>query len=324
MDGTTFERRCRDLLPPARIARNVPLAPLTTFRLGGPADWLVEVADESELSGVLAAARDAAVPVTVLGGGSNLLVADAGVRGVVVRTALRDIAATAGRVRAGAGATINGLVRWTIARGLGGLETWAGTPGTVGGAIFGNAHFQGRNISDLVAAVRLLTPDGTAVVLGPEQMEFGYDRSRLQQSGEVVIWAEFAVIAGRSDSLRARARESLAYRKRTQPLALSSAGCIFQNPDPAIDRLPDGVPASAGALVDLAGLKGVAVGAARISTTHANFVVNEGGASAGDVRELIERARAAVLDRFGVQLRYEVVVIGQWSASGADVAPLKD
>src|SRR5262245_13127771 len=152
------------------------------------------------------------------------------------------------RVRAEAGVTMNGLVRWTIGRGLAGLEAWAGTPGTVGGAIYGNAHFGGRNIGDLVTHVGLVTPSGEFVMAARTDMEFAYDTSRVKRTHEVVVWADFSAASGDPAVLRTRARESLAYRKRTQPLAQPSAGCIFQNPDPAHDPVPAGVPASAGAL----------------------------------------------------------------------------
>jgi UDP-N-acetylmuramate dehydrogenase len=141
-------------------------------------------------------------------------------------------------------------------------------------------------------------------------MEFGYDRSRLQRTRELVLSADFRVGRGEPAALRAIARDSLAYRKRTQPLESASAGCIFQNPDPAVDRVPAGIPASAGALVDRAGLKGSREGAARVSPTHGNFIVNEGGASAGDIRRLIERCRDHVRAQFGVELRDEIVYLG--------------
>jgi UDP-N-acetylmuramate dehydrogenase len=300
-------------VPAGQIKRSAPLAPLTTFGVGGPADWLVEVRSLDQLVAVLQTARESGVPVTPLGGGSNVLVADSGVRGVVVRLLLKDIAqSTADRVRAGSGTTINGLVRWTIAHALAGIESWAGTPGTVGGAVYGNAHFQGRDIGELVAAVELITLDGEIVTAAPAQMEFAYDTSRLSRTHELVVWAEFHVTAGDVEVLRARARESLAYRKRTQPLALPSAGCIFQNPDPARDALPAGMPASAGALIDRAGLKGHRVGGAAISSTHANFIVNDAAATAENIRALIVRAEQAVRERFGVDLRREIVMLGEW------------
>jgi len=183
-------------------------------------------------------------------------------------------------------------------------------PGTVGGAIFGNAHFGGRLIGELVESVRLAGLDGSIHDVPSHEMEFGYDRSRLQRTREVLLSALFAVSTGDPGILRETARQSLTYRKRTQPLETPSAGCIFQNPRPA--EVPEGIPASAGALVDRAGLKGMLLGGARVSPTHANFIVNEGSASAADIRNLIELCRARVRDRFGVALNEEIVYLGDF------------
>ncbi|PYR45333.1 MAG: hypothetical protein DMF95_21090 [Acidobacteria bacterium] len=381
-----------------RLRSHVPLAAFTTFRVGGPADWLLETRTSDEIVTALKLARSANLPVTMLGGGSNVLVADAGVRGLVIRTRGGGVCAMdEAHVRADAAVTINGLVRWTINHRLGGLEAWAGTPGTVGGAIFGNAHFAGRLIGDLVTEVRLAGPDGAVAdapapamafgydrsrlqdtgeillsavfrvsageaaalraiaraslafrkrtqpldtpsagcifqnpdpgrdlvtevrLAGPDgavadapapAMAFGYDRSRLQDTGEILLSAVFRVSAGEAAALRAIARASLAFRKRTQPLDTPSAGCIFQNPDPGRDPVPDGLPWSAGALVDRAGMKGAALAGARVSTTHGNFIVNEGDATAAAIRRLIDQCRTAVRDRFGVELREEIVYLG--------------
>jgi UDP-N-acetylmuramate dehydrogenase len=198
-----------------------------------------------------------------------------------------------------------------VNRGVAGIEAWAGTPGTVGGAVYGNAHFKGRSIDELIEVVRLLSIDGVVQDVLHREMEFAYDYSRLHRTREIVVSADFRVSTGDPAALRAAARDSLAFRKRTQPLESPSAGCIFQNPDPARDRVPDGIPASAGALVDRAGLKGVREGAARVSTTHANFIVNEGGATARDIRLLIERCKSEVLARFGVRLREEIMYLGE-------------
>jgi len=294
-----------------RLRSRVPLAAFTTFRVGGPADWLLETRTSDEIVTALKLARSANVPVTMLGGGSNVLVADAGVRGLVIRARGGGVCAMdEAHVRADAAVTINGLVRWTINHRLGGLEAWAGTPGTVGGAIFGNAHFAGRLIGDLVTEVRLAGPDGAIADAPAPAMAFGYDRSRLQDTGEILLSAVFRVSAGEAAALRAIARASLAFRKRTQPLDTPSAGCIFQNPDPGRDLVPDGLPWSAGALVDRAGMKGAALAGARVSTTHGNFIVNEGDATAAAIRRLIDQCRAAVRDRFGVELREEIVYLG--------------
>jgi UDP-N-acetylmuramate dehydrogenase len=305
-----FETRLRRAFGD-RVRANAPLAPMTTFRVGGPAEWFVETRRRDELVTALQLAHDAGVHVTMLGGGSNVLVGDAGVRGLVIRPRGGDVSPLdAGRVIADAAVTINGLVRWTINHGRAGLEAWAGTPGTVGGAIFGNAHFGGRLIGDLVERVQLATRDGSVKDVTAAEMAFGYDRSRLQTSGEILVSAVFRVSAGEPAALRAIARQSLAYRKRTQPLDTPSAGCIFQNPESGRDAVPEGIPYSAGALVDRAGLKGAAVGGARVSPTHGNFIVNDGSATARDIRELIETCRSAVRERFGVELRDEIVYLG--------------
>ena len=299
-----------------RVRCNAPLAELTTFRVGGPAEWLLDARGSDEIVTALRLARDASMPVTLLGGGSNVLVSDSGVRGLVLRPrtgAVQQIDST--RVRADAAVTVNGLVRWTIMHGAAGLEAWAGTPGTVGGAIFGNAHFGGRLIGDLVTEVRLARTDGSTVDAAASEMGFAYDRSRLQDTGEVLLCATFRVSPGDPAALRATARESLAYRKRTQPLESPSAGCIFQNPAPGRDTVPEGIPWSAGALVDRAGLKGLTMGGARVSATHGNFIVNDGSATATDIHRLIQQCRTAVRDRFGVDLREEIVYLGDFSKS---------
>lgn len=305
-----FERRLREAFGD-RARSNVPLAPLTTFKVGGPADWFIDVTRAGELRSAITLARGAGIPVTVLGGGSNVLISDEGVRGLVLRVHGGEVMRV-GReiVRADAGVTINGLVRWTLIRGIGGLEAWAGTPGTVGGAVYGNAHFKGRLISELIARVTLVAPDGTVDDVPAAEMEFGYDYSRLHRTREVVVCVDFRITEGEPGGLRRTSRESLAFRKRTQPLESASAGCIFQNPDPARAPIPEGIPASAGALVERAGLKGTREGGARVSTTHANFIVNEGTATARDVHALIQRCKSEVRDRLGVELREEIVYLG--------------
>lgn len=310
---STFAAAMQSAFGDGRVRAGAALAPCTTFRVGGPADWLIETRSSDEIELALSVARAAGVPVTILGGGSNVLIADAGVRGLVIRPRGGEVHDLGdGRLRADAAVTINGLVRWTINHGRAGLEAWAGTPGTVGGAIVGNAHFGGRLIGDLVSEVRLIARDGTRMDEPAEKLAFGYDRSRLQESGEVLLSAVFRVSMGDPVALRVIARESLAFRKRTQPLDTPSAGCIFQNPEPGRDVLPDGVPWSAGALVDRAGLKGAKVGGARVSRAHGNFIVNEGRASAAEIRDLIDRCKVAVRNRFGVDLREEIVCLGDF------------
>lgn len=307
----SFRQQMLDRFGPERFRADVPLAPFTTFKVGGPAEWLLEPHSSDEIVAALRLAQAHGVRVTLLGGGSNVLIGDRGVPGLVIRPRGGHIEQLDhARLRADAATTINGLVRWTIHRGIAGLEAWAGTPGTVGGAIYGNAHFGGRLIGELVESVRLADRDGATRDLSRDQMEFGYDRSRLQTTGEVLLSAVFRVSTGDPTALREIARRSLAYRKQTQPLESPSAGCIFQNPDRA--DVPADIPASAGALVDRAGLKGAAYGDARVSTAHANFIVNEGRATAAEIRSLIDLCRSRVSERFGVTLQEEIVYLGEF------------
>jgi UDP-N-acetylmuramate dehydrogenase len=301
-----------------RLRADVPLGPLTTFRVGGTAEWFVEASNSTELLDAVRAAHHAALPLTILGGGSNVLISDRGLRGLVIHPKGGAIELLDPRhLRADAAVTINGLVRWTVNHGRAGLEAWAGTPGTVGGAIFGNAHFNGRSIGELVTRVQIAARDGATRELEQPAMEFAYDRSRLQRTGEILLSAVFTVGDGDPAALRTTARTSLAFRKRTQPLDVPSAGCIFQNPQPAIDRVPEGIPWSAGALVDRAGLKGSHLGGASVSAAHGNFIVNDGTATAGDIRRLIERCRDAVRRQFGVELREEIVYLGEFDVDAS-------
>ena len=294
------------------VRSGVPMTQLTTFRIGGLADWFLEVNRSDDLVAAVRLTVDHDLPLTVLGGGSNVLVADAGVRGLVLRLRHGVVSRIGSdRIRAESGVTMNGLVRWTIQRGLAGLESWAGTPGSVGGAIYGNAHFEGRLLGDVVTRVGLVDSTGVVSSVSRDAMRFGYDDSRVRHTGERVLWAEFAVAAGDLAILRAVARKSLGFRKRTQPLGCASAGCIFQNPCPEDGLMPRDMP-SAGALIDQAGLKGRRVGGAVVSPVHGNFIVNEGGATSRDVRCLIESCRAAVADRFGIALRDELIYLGDF------------
>lgn len=297
----------------AQVRSGVALRDFTTFKVGGPARWFLEPRSSQDLVLALRLSHESGVPVVLLGGGSNVLVSDRGVDALVIRPRGGVVEQVdAHHVRADAAVTINGLVRWTITHALAGVEAWAGTPGTVGGAVFGNAHYGGRLISELIARVHLTDRAGVVSEVATADLGFGYDKSRLQTTGEVLLSADFIVEPGEPAALREVARRSLDYRKRTQPLHMPSAGCVFQNPMPGTDVVPDGIPWSAGALVDRVGLKGAVEGGARVSPTHGNFIVNEGHATARDIRRLIERCRQAVRNRYGVELREEIVYLGEF------------
>ncbi len=312
--STAFEKDLVEAFGSERVGRRAPLASYTTFRVGGPADWLVETRTSDEILLLLRIAARHGVSVTMLGGGSNVLVGDGGIRGLVIRPRGGAVGwVDDHHIRADAAMTVNGLVRWMVLQGAAGLESWAGTPGTVGGAIFGNAHFNGQQIGDHVTGVRLAGRDGQPLDVPASEMGFAYDRSRLQDTGEVLLDATFAVGRGVPSALRSTARASLAFRKRTQPLDTPSAGCVFQNPTRDRDRMPEGIPWSAGALVDCARLKGHTIGGASVSPIHGNFIVNLGTATAADIRRLIQVCRAEVRERFGVDLREEIVYLGTFT-----------
>ncbi len=298
---------------PGAARLSVPGADLTTLGIGGPIDRVLDVAGADAAVAACARIRGEGQALSLLGGGSNVLVSDRGLRGALVRFHGGRISREAPDVvRVEAGVTVNGLVRWCIGQGLGGFEAWAGTPGTLGGAVYGNAHFQGRLMSEVVVRACLLDPQGAVRVEPVGRLGFAYDVSRLQTTGEALLWVDIRVHEDDPGALRRTAKVSLTFRKRTQPLALRSAGCVFQNPEAERARLPQGVPCSAGALIDRVGLKGERRGGARISPVHANFFVNEGGASAKDVVFLIDEARRRVRDAFGIELREEIVRLGDF------------
>ena len=266
-------------------------------------------------------AREHGIPVTVLGGGSNVLVADAGIRGLVDPPPRRRACAGVAQIASApdGGVTINGLVRWTLSRGLAGLEAWAGTPGTVGGAIYGNAHFRGRLISELVDAVSLVTRDAADL----RDVPVGGDGVRLRHEPPAAdaarssLSADFACLAGRSRRRCAPSRASRSpfasgrSRSRRRAPAASSRIRIRR-----ATACPRAFRRSAGALVDRAGLKGAREGRARVSPTHGNFIVNEGGATAATSGRSSIAARRGVRERFGVELREEIVYLGAAAASG--------
>jgi UDP-N-acetylmuramate dehydrogenase len=288
------------------IKENEPLARFTSARIGGPADCLAVVDDIGTLIKLVLVAQDQNVPWRILGSGSNVLVADAGVRGLVIINRTRFVAMNdQGRVYAESGANLSSLARSCISRGLGGLEWAINVPGTVGGAVVGNAGAHGGNVAGCLDRALLLWGDGTVAEWSVKRFEYDYRNSVLKRlatdESPVVLSALFALQREDPAELAQRANEYQARRKETQP-AGASMGSIFKNP----------VGDFAGRLIDETGLKGVAVGGAQISPVHANFFVNTGEASASDVKELIDLTRAAVRERFGIELEPEIELIGEW------------
>ena len=295
----------------ASLREYEPLAKHTTSRLGGPAEFLV-VADSAEvLAEQVRTARQLELPFFILGAGANVLISDAGVRGLVIVNRAREMriddAGEAPSVRVESGATLSLLARQCAARGLSGLEWAAGIPGTVGGAIYGNAGAHGSDIAASLRLAEILQEDGRVKRWETAELAFGYRASALKraraagQGGQVVLAAEFDLI--RRDPVECLERMDVynAYRRRTQPPG-ASLGSMFKNPPGDY----------AGRLIEAAGLKGLKVGGAEISPVHANFFLNTGEARASDVFALIHQAHTAVKARFDIDLALEVELVGEW------------
>jgi UDP-N-acetylmuramate dehydrogenase len=293
-----------------RLREGVPLAPYTSARIGGPADYLLLARSASELEGVCRSLWAMGMDFRMLGGGSNVLVADAGVRGVVVLNQAKEAEFTAGEegtaVTAESGASFGSVARRSVEQGLSGLE-WAATiPGTVGGAIVGNAGAFGGEVSQALKVADILQRPDRRERWPAERLEFGYRTSWLKRHpGEaVVLSGTFGLMAETRDAVRARVAEFAARRQETQPSG-ASWGSMFKNP----------TGDHAGRLIEAAGLKGTRQGAAEISSRHANFFINHGGATAADVWTLIEKARDEVRRQLGVELELEIERLGQWEAT---------
>lgn len=308
---------------------NVPLAPCTTFKIGGPADFFYEAKTVDGLVAAVKKGRELGVGVTVLGGGSNVLIADRGIRGLVIKNNTSTIAIRGikGKVEHGeakgsvfveadSGVVFNKLVRFTIEEGLGGLEAHLGLPGTVGGAIYMNSKWTRPEayVGDAVYQVTILTRKSDVTIMDRSYFRFAYDTSIIQKTADLVLRVVFALTPRDKEELWRTANQSVAYRRESQPQGVKSPGCTFRNitKAQAVAAATPGHTTSAGFLVDHVGLKGTSVGDAQISPIHANFIINNGQARARDVVELIELTRAKVKKQFGVELEEEIVRLGEF------------
>jgi UDP-N-acetylmuramate dehydrogenase len=286
------------------LQRDAPLAPFTTLRVGGPADRLATPRDRDGLLAALRLGREAGVPTMVIGNGSDLVVADTGIRGLVIRNRANRVSLHDDLLSADSGTPMALLVKRCTAAGLAGLEFGISIPGTLGGAVWANAGAHGGEMAQIVASVEVWDPRDDAVrTLGADGCRFGYRDSRFKHGHEVVLSATLRLRHESPAEIAARVAAHQAQRQATQPLADQNAGSVFRNP-----------PGDhAGRLIDAAGLKGMRVGSASVSTLHANFIVTDRAARAGDVRDLGDSVRAAVRDRFGVALEYEIEFVGDWT-----------
>lgn len=281
------------------VRADEPLAPHTWFKLGGPAQYFAEPNGAEELAALVRRAREEGLPVRMLGSGSNVLVRDQAVPGVVVRLAgpqFSVISVQKQTITAGGGAKLGHVISTAVREGLGGLETLVGIPGTIGGALHGNAGSRGGDIGQWTCHATLMTSSGEILERRREELVFAYRESSLDEL--VILGAQFQLEPDNPEELTKRMQKQWIVKKAAQPLDHQSAGCIFKN--------PRGM--SAGMLIDQAGLKGTRVGGAEVSDRHANFIVAHEGATTDDVLKLIEQVRERVFERLGVELELEIQV----------------
>lgn len=298
-----FEKLCKNISDPTRVLCNEPMANHTTFRIGGPADWLVLPASVEEITAVLAVAKAASVPITVLGRGSNVLVSDKGIRGLVLRLGkhMSNIRHEKTTLFAGAGASLGDVSRYAGNLGLTGLEFAIGIPGTIGGAVFMNAGAYEGEMRQVVRAVTAICPDGGLARYSGEELDFSYRHSVFSDNKCLICEVEMELVPGDTTSIRSKMDECTFRRNSKQPVELPSAGSVFKRPPGYY----------AGTLIEESGLKGLTIGGAQVSEKHAGFIVNIGGATASDVLTLIQEVQRRVYEKFAVRLEPEIRQIGE-------------
>jgi len=285
-----------------RLQKSVTLAPYTTFKIGGPAEFFVDVQTLDELITLRQAVREKPMPVFFIGAGSNLLVSDKGIRGLVIHLSgeFKTIAFDGEKVRIGAGAMMPMLSKQAADRGLSGVEALIGVPGTVGGGLVMNAGTKDGWIGDVTQSVEALDDSGKIQTLTKNDFGFAYRTSALTDYW--LVAANLLLKSTNAVTVRTKIDTIMQYRMRTQPLTTANCGSVFKNPEGG----------HAADYIERAGLKGTAVGGARISEKHANFIINEKKASATDVWTLIEMAQSRVREKFKVELEPEVKRVGDW------------
>ena len=303
--GTDIQRRIG-----VKTSRDEPLARFTTMRVGGPADLFATVHNAHELRGLVRFARTRGLPHLILGRGSDVVIADAGVRGLVIQVRAEGSRVTDERYTAEAGVQMARAATETQRAGLTGLEFGLAIPGTVGGAVWANAGAHDSEVAGVLESARVLDALGNEAIVPVAELGLGYRDSRFKHGDpgadaprDLIVEATFRLAPADPDTIKDRLDEIRHWRQAHQPLGLPSAGSVFRNPPGD----------SAGRLVDAAGLKGMRIGGAAVSEKHANFIVNDQKGTASDVRRLAEQVRTAVLARHGVALEFEIEFVGDWS-----------
>lgn len=315
---TEIQKLLTDNFPEENIELNKVLAPMTYFKIGGPAEAYLEVHALEQLQKVLVFCKENSIKLTVLGGASNVIISDSGLSGLVISIKAGDVIDLDEKlndkhlVEIEAGIKTALLVSRTVQMGFAGLEYFLGVPGTLGGAVYNNAHYLGKLIDAHIHEVMAVDGDGNSVWLDHKACDFAYEHSRFQKTKEIIWKVRFALKKGNKEESMARIKEATEYRANTQPLGLHSSGCIFQNV-PNDDKLKQLFPQFAeashvpgGFIIDQAGLKGLSYGDIEVSEKHAAWMINKGNGTADQVKNLIDEVKARVADKFGVELHEEV------------------
>jgi len=291
------------------VERNVPLRNFSNFRIGGEADYFYEAREDSKLSAAIEFVRNEGFPFYLVGGGYNLLFADEGYRGLIIKNSVTGISRLdSSTIEVEAGTSLSDLVDHCAENGLGGLEFMAGIPGTVGGAVFGNAGAFEHAIGERLSRAALFTDKGITVESDGADLGFGYRSSRLKRKHDILLMATFSTEHADSTEIKNRISDYLEKRmKNHPPWDTPCAGSYFKNP-----VLPDGTKIPAARLLDKTGAKGLRFGGACVYASHANFIINEGGATSQNVRDLAQELKRRVWEEFGIKLEEEVIFLPEF------------
>lgn len=299
-----FEQRLAGLMDGERIKKDEPMKKHVTFRVGGNADYFVTVKNADEIAAVINLCKEEKVPYFIMGNGSNLLVGDKGIRGVVIQIAkdMNDIEVDGETITAMAGALLSKIAGAALNAGLTGLEFASGIPGTLGGAVVMNAGAYGGEMKDVLDMVRVLTPEGEILELGKDALKLGYRTSVVAEKNYIVLDARIVLKKGDKEKIREYMENLKGRRTSKQPLEYPSAGSTFKRPEGYF----------AGKLIDDAGLRGFALGGAQVSEKHCGFVINKDNATALEIIKLIEEVQKRVKENSGVALETEVKKVGEF------------
>ncbi len=290
-------------MPNIKMSKNILLAPYTTFKIGGPAKYFYETKNSKEIVEAIKMAKKAKMPYFILGGGSNILVSDRGFDGLVIRIYGSQLSINGNKIVADAGVLLSELVDNSVKAGLTGLEWAAGIPGTVGGAVRGNAGAFNGSMAGSVKRIQVLKiPELKVASYKPQDLRFEYKDSIFKHNKDVILSVELRLENGDNKKSKQIIKEHLVYRDKHQPLEFPSAGCVFKNPE---DQ-------HAGYLIEQCGLRGTKIGGAMISKKHGNFIINTGNAKASDVKKLIDLCREKVRNKFGINLEEEIEYLGEF------------